>query len=318
MSQPEEEKAADDLAVYGQEDSARPTPRSGSVPTVKLPDGEALDEQGADRLLRSVPATTIAIIGDRDSGKSTLVSALYDRLLRGPYAGYAFTGSRTLVALEKRLHDSRVESGRDTAETIRTSRAEGLLHFHFGLAIAGDPTSRYNLLLSDRAGEVYRDARASTDLIATLTEIPRADKIILLLDGHRLSDVIERTGATQAARQTLRAFTDNGAFGMQSLVQVVTTKWDLLNTPDQTDAVAHLQTFEDRLARDFRGRLGELSFWRVSARDPKGVVDPALGLDALLRNWAKPRSEALPQLSAPAVSSQFDKLLVRMAVERHQ
>jgi hypothetical protein len=318
MSRPDEEEAGDDLAVYGQDDSTRPTSLSGSVPSVRLPDGQALNEQGADRLLRSRRATTIAIVGDRDSGKSTLVSALYDRLLRGPYAGYAFTGSRTLVALEKRLHDSRVDSGRDTPETVRTSRAEGLLHFHFGLAIAGDPASRYDLLLSDRAGEVYRDARASTDLIQTLTEISRADKIILLLDGHRLSDVLERTGATQAVRQTLRAFTDNGVLGLQSLVQVVTTKWDLLNTPDRTDAVEHLQTFENRLARDFRGLLGELSFWRVAARDPKGIVDPALGLDALLRNWAEPSAEVMPQLSALSIVSQFDKLLVRMAMERHQ
>lgn len=282
-------------------------------PQVALPHGELLSHEDVQRFLLWRPATFISIIGDSFSGKTTLICALYDRLLRGPYADMSFAASRTLVALEKRIHPARVDSGRVVPDTTRTSIADGLRYFHFAVAPIGSPRLRTDLLLSDRAGETYRKARNNTDIVANLSEIPQADKILLLVDGGRVADPVQRASTIQGARQMLRVLVDNGAVGSSSTVQVVTSKVDLITAAQDKNNIADaLNGFRERLTADFGPKLEQLTFWDVAARDPKGVFDPAHGLDALIRDWVKPRLQrVLASLPPQELKSEFDRLLVR-------
>jgi Double-GTPase 2 len=248
------------------------------IERVSLPSGEALtfDEVGQFLLWRD--ATFVAVIGDSHSGKTTLVCALYERFLKGPFAGLGFAGSRTLVALERRSHHSRVESGRITPDTAHTSLQEGLRYFHFAVAPNGQPEKRTDLLLSDRSGEVYREVRDNSNVVGTLPEIPQADRTVLLLDGRRVADPIERNGAIQSARQILRVLLDNGALDLTSIVQVVTTKFDLIAAgPDVQQIDNVLAAFRERLFADFALRLKSLSFHDIAARDPTTKFAPAHG-----------------------------------------
>lgn len=157
----------------------------------------------------------MTIVGDRDSGKTTLVAALYDRFLRGPFAGHRFAGSRTLVGLEKRSHYARAESGRAKPDTPRTSISEGLSYYHFAVRSAAAPAARTDVMVSDRAGETYRHARSNSEIVPQLSELPQANRVVLLLDGARTADAVTRAGAIQAVRQSLRAFLDGGALRRQ-------------------------------------------------------------------------------------------------------
>ena len=74
--------------------------------------GESLVPAEVDRFLLRKPAKFVTIVGEFDSGKTTLICALYDRFLKGGFAGYLFSGSHTLLGFEKRSHHSRVDSGR--------------------------------------------------------------------------------------------------------------------------------------------------------------------------------------------------------------
>jgi hypothetical protein len=143
--------------------------------TVLLASGDTLDVNAVDEFLRWRPAIFVAIIGDRDSGKTTLISTIYDRYLRGPFAGQAFAGSRTLIGLERRSYDSRVASGRIRLETPRTSIAEGLRFFHLALVQGGRQELRRDLMLADRSGETYRSAGGNSALVADLIEVKKAD-----------------------------------------------------------------------------------------------------------------------------------------------
>ncbi|MCZ7484142.1 TRAFAC clade GTPase domain-containing protein [Rhizobium rhizogenes] len=303
----------EDLELY--QDEAEDTEESAGVGTneqrVALPGGEAMTSEEVNRFLLGREASFVTIVGDKDSGKSTIVCAIYDRLLRGPYANLAFAQSRTLMALERRSHYSRIESGRAVPDTPRTSILEGLHYFHLGL-VMGD-NDRVDLLISDRAGEVYRDARGDSSLIETLPELPQADRLILLIDGRRAANPLERASALQAVRQSLRAFLDGGALGTNSVVQVVTTKMDLISgSADEVATTAALSEFEHRLNRDFSNRVAELSFRKIAARDPVGNLAPAFGLDAMLVEWVtkKPRASTF-SVSPPTLCSEFDKLLAR-------
>ncbi|PDT81354.1 hypothetical protein [Sinorhizobium sp. BJ1] len=306
------DQSDEDLELYQDEEGGDDTGGSQNEDTrVQLASGEALSPAEVDRFLRWKPATFVAIVGDKDSGKSTIMCAIYDRLLRGPFSGLGFARSRTLVALERRAHYSRVESGRATPDTPRTSILEDLHYFHLGLV--GDDGPPTDVLISDRAGEVYRDARSDTRLVETLSELYQADRLVVLIDGRRANDPMERANALHVTRQSLRAFLDGGALGRDSVVQVVTTKMDLIMGSAEEEATTRaIAEFEERLLRDFGPRLAELTFWRIAARDPSGTFQPAHGIGELLTDWVRPKTD---QVAEPApkflLTSEFDRLLVR-------
>lgn len=295
-------------------DEYRSEPEAAEEARVALSPGETLTAEDVDKFLRWRDATMIAVVGDSFSGKTTLGCAIYDRFLKGPFAGLEFVGSWSLVALERRSHYSRAESGRTTPETPRTSIHDGVGYFHFALADNQDGArGRIDFLISDRAGEVYKRARGDSTLIPTLVEVIQANRVMLLLDGSRVADPVERAGAMHSVRQTLRAFLDNGAIGLQTIVQVVTTKYDVVAAHAEGPALLEiLKDFQSRLEHDFGPRLSELTFWNIAARDPNGAFAPAHGIDALIRDWVQPRKVDPPNSSPelPLVN-EFDRLLTR-------
>ena len=311
------DQPAEQSNVYDGELDAAAEGATPDVKRVSLPSGDALTPDEVDQFLRWRAATFVTVVGDSHSGKTTLICALYERFLKATFAGLGFAGSRTLVALERRSHHARVDSGRATPETARTSHLDGLRYFHFAVVPSGHPMKRADLLLSDRSGEVYRSARNNSSVVGTLPEIPQADRIVLLLDGRRVADPIERAGAIQSVRQTLRVFLDNDALGPTSIVQIVTTKIDLIAASQDGQEIADsLSAFRNRLTADFAPRLKSLSFHDIAARDPTNGFAPAHGLDTLVKDWATPRPRYTPP--APprlALHSEFDRLLARTPLE---
>jgi len=148
-------------------------------------------------------------------------------------------------------------------------------------------------------------------------EIPQADRIGLLLDGGRVANPVERNGALQSVRQTLRVLLDNSALGLISVVQVITTKMDLIAaSPQKREIEATLDAFYDRMSVDFARRLKSLSFYSIAARDPTSGFAPGHGLDKLIENWTTPSSPSIPLTYPPIVShSEFDRLLLRTPTE---
>jgi hypothetical protein len=285
---------------------------------VDLPSGELLSPAEVDKFLRRQGAIFITIVGERDSGKTTLVCAIHARFLNGPFANHLFAGSKTLVGLEKRSHYSRADSGRTHADTPRTSISEGLRFFHLAVVSRSDSAQRSNLMLSDRAGESYAEARSNSEAVPELVEVVKADCLVLLLDGARVADPVLRAGAMQVVRQTLRAFVDGNALPSTARVQVVTTKLDLLVTrPDWNAIKLIISRFRDRLHLDFAPHVASLSFWEVSARDPTGTLPPAYGIEHLLTDWLTPHTVPIrhTQAKAAPTTTEFDKLLWRTPME---
>lgn len=309
-------QATDDtLDDFEDEDNAESSDAQQSVEPTRIPlhSGEALTPAEIDQFLLWKPARFVTIVGEFDSGKTTLICCLYDRFLRGSFAGHLFAGSRTLVGLEKKSHHSRIDSGRVAPDTLRTSLSDGLKYFHFSLVSSEDMQARIELMLSDRAGEQYQKARNNSDIVSQLIEVKKAQHVVLLMDGSRIADPVHRSGAMQSVRQTLRAFLDGGALLDASRVQVVTTKVDLLAAvPGKQVLDTQLEQFRTGLRNDFGGRLGELSFWEIAARDPHGGFSPAHGVEQLLASWCASITTAVTRvpLRIP-LSTEFDRLLSR-------
>jgi len=281
---------------------------------IRLASGEALDTGSVDQFLLKRDARIIAIVGEQESGKTTLICSLYDRFCHDSFSGFSFAGSDTLVGFERRMHYSRWISGRSTPETLRTSASESIQFYHLALADSNCSLCRTDLLLSDRAGESYVAARDNSDALSGLIEVAKADVLVFLRDGGRLVIPNQRAGALYSARQTLRAFLDGGLIGADTAAQVVTTKYDLiLSDPDKEHVMGHLQNANAKLYESFGDRLASLTFWDVAARDPKGILEPAWQVDQLLRSWTSARvpPRAPCQPSQLRLINEFDRLLVR-------
>lgn len=294
--------------VDGKPFEAGPSPEWQTLPQTGL-----FDLAAADALGRREATKIVAVIGERGGGKTTLVSAVYERLLGGRFAGHAFAGSRTLSGLEERSFLSRAASGRDEPTTPRTSGQEGLSFFHLALAPTERPTDRVSMLLSERAGEHYRNIRDRPAGIKELPELWRADHLVFVIDGGRMAKSDLREELQASVRQLVRIVRDAG-LPQAPKVEVVATKMDLF--PKSGAARRRLVDFQKRLTELFSADFADFAHFAVTARDPKGKTEVADGVDALVRRWAAPHSNPTVQPSkVPELATPFDRFLDRWSTE---
>jgi hypothetical protein len=293
------------------EDSESAVRTDGDMDWIKLPRCDLLSTEEADELLRWRPAMVVAVIGERKSGKTTLITEIYERFLRGPFAGQLFSYSQTLLGFEKKSYPSRAESRADKPDTTRTSIRDGLRFFHLGL-VSECCHRRVDLLITERAGEVYRNARDRPADSNALLELAKARTVVFILDGERVVSDKTRAEAFASIRGMIRAFSDARAIPAGAEVQLVTTKFDLLAGEEATDALTALSEFEERLIKSHTGRFAKITHWRTAARDPKGQMEPAWGVPSVLQSWLDPpRLSQDPSPKIPELHDEFDRLLLR-------
>ncbi|PRE16823.1 hypothetical protein C6P72_23855 [Burkholderia gladioli] len=261
--------------------------------------------------MRWRPANLVAIVGERNGGKTTLVSEIYERYLRGPFAGQDFCHSRTLIGFEQKTYQSRAGTNASLPDTPRTSGNDGLRFFHLGLR-SRDTGDRRDILISERAGEKYRDARDQPAQALAFDEIRKAHIAVFILDGQRVADDLQREEAFASVRGIVRGFFDAGAISSTCEAQLVTTKFDLLSGASQAEARNALDEFQRRFVTTFEKKFARVTTWQTSARDPKGTVEAAWGLAPLLMSWLDPRALGeIAQTQLPPLTDEFDRLLLR-------
>ena len=220
-----------------------PAPDSTEGAWVELPSAGLLSILEADELLRWRFANLVSVIGERNGGKTTLISEIYDRFLRGPFAGHSFCHSRSLLGFEQKSFQARASSGGERPDTPRTSVGDGLKFFHLG--VVSDATSiRSDLLISERAGESYRELRDAPAKATNLIELAKARSIAFILDGGRVADSKRRAEAFASVRNIARAVTVGCNPASDVELQLVTTKFDLLDSEAAKAGRDSLSEFE--------------------------------------------------------------------------
>jgi hypothetical protein len=253
-----------------------------TVSFVKIPYGEDLDSDTARRIMRRAPTRVIVLAGDVNSGKTTVLAAMYEKFIDGAFAGYMFAGSETLPGFERRCHLSRVTSDEAKPDTDRTRGQMKLLHLRVKRVSGAAPTR--DLLFSDISGEDFEAARNSVEFCKRMPVLKRADRCLLLFDGEALAHPEHRHRTSKAGEMLLRSFLDADMLGEHSIVDVLFTKYDKVVTHrDKTvieEFIAHIQ---QDMTKKFSGRLGGLEFHRIAARpESVDVLEPAFGLDKVL------------------------------------
>lgn len=298
----------EDLDVFEQS----PEEVSQSLSALReLPQATLLSVDDADTLLRWRRACIVAIIGERNGGKTTLVSEIYAQFLKGRFADLMFSHSLSLMGFEEKSFQSRSESGLEVPDTQRTSAQEGLSFFHLQVADILSNLKKHDLLISERAGETYKDIRDKPELASDLLEITRSEIIVLIIDGERVCNSRERAEVFASIRNIARALVESECVHTEARIQLVTTKFDLLQGGSYPKALEALVDFEESI-RKIIGNRYHLSTHHVAARDPKRRMNPAYGIAELLRSWLQPKVMASgTRLKIPALVSEFDKLALR-------
>jgi hypothetical protein len=254
---------------------------------VAVHSADALSEDEANAICRSGSTRVVLLAGPISSGKTTIITSLYESFLEAPYGNYLFAGSQTLVGFERRCHLARIASRGQLAQTSRTPSAQPNQFLHLCLARAGAQQATIHILLADISGEVFRQVRDSSEAQRRLPFIDRVDRLAIVLDGERLADPLQRQLPRNDARTLLRAFVESGRVHSSCRVNVVFAKWDKLQlaaTAD-TDTEAFLADTKRSLLDVSNGAA--LSFFEVAAR-PEAPSPPfAYGLATLLREWVE-------------------------------
>ena len=279
---------------------------------VRLPSGDILGLSDLQSLLRAEQARVVALVGEQEAGKTTLLASIYDLYCKGPFAERRFAGSRTLPAFAKRHYLALLSSGRTVPTTPRTSRDDPVGFLHLMLRPLDDGALQH-VLISDRSGEAFNAARTDTTLIEELIEIRQANRVCFLLDGARLLADDQRAGYTRRFKQIIRALHDNGALRKGTPVEVLTTKIDkLLRSPDSERVIGILANYEQALKRDF-GAMGiDISCYRICALPRTDYSIGYPGLEDAIRRWTAPRTP--PDVRpgpVPDAARQIDRLSAR-------
>jgi hypothetical protein len=301
--------------------SATETSKSGGVP---LHPSSALDERLAYEITRASPTRVVVISGIAKSGKTTLITSIYDRFNDGRIGDYSFGGSRTIHAFEEWCHDSRDVSEREQPETLRTPfTAPGEQRFlHLCIRRASTREARsiapamQDLLITDLHGEKFERVRDDAAAAAGLTVLPRADHFVQLVDGAKLLDSGERHETIADARRILQSCFEAGAIGTRTIVHLVATKWDMVRASGRESSVrAFWEGKVEALSAMAEGRVGGFAAHITAARVPLSADASSWGVNSLLTSWIeeskqKPEEVRDGSVIAPPIR-EFDRFGAR-------
>ena len=271
------------------EENAKQTESKQVKDVVELPSSEPFTPREAAVVTRARSTNLIVLGGPQSSGKTTLIASIYERLHLGPFAGRMASWCSTLMGFERICHLGREESGLTKPDTLHTSLQVGKQIYHLRM-YSPERRSHQDVLLTDLSGEVFEGIRGFDEECTHLQFLRRADHFSLLLDGERVSSLSTRHQTFDEGATILRVLIERGLLSQQTHVQVVFSKWDLIDRADTSEGVKeYLQHAEESLTERFARSFATLSFYRTVARDPDGAYMMATGVESLLSTWCDHR-----------------------------
>lgn len=247
--------------------------------------GTELSLRDLSIITRRYACDLVIILGDLDSGKTTLLATIFDLLQIGQLPKYSFAGSLTQKGFEIRSHRSRMASGKTTPDTERTKALEfRILH----IALKSIETSQLkHFLLSDISGETIKLSRSSASIMKEqLAIVKQAEHVIYVIDGENLAGP-KRIATMMDAELFIRMAIDNGIFNDETVLNILISKWDFLVNLEKFD----LETVViKKIENKFSNSLQEINFRKIASR-PAEVntieMDLGYGVEELIDDFMK-------------------------------
>jgi hypothetical protein len=253
---------------------------------IELFSGAALGATDAEVITLRSRAHLVVFAGAEGSGKTTMLASIYERLNQGPFAGFKFAGTRSLLGFEEICHLNRLASGGVQPDTQRTGLTEETMYYHLALRGAEPVAARRDVLLSAMSGELFRMAKDSQEDAERLTFLRRADTIVVLVDGERLANIAQRTSAQADAADILESVLDANMVSPSCQVEIIFSKFDRITAAGQS-ALDFLARTKDKFEGKFCARVPHLSFRNIAARPaPSSLPESSeCGLAEALASW---------------------------------
>lgn len=268
---------------------------------IVIEDGDTLSDADVEALLRRRECLIVALVGDREGGKTSLCCAFYEALCKGPLGNYTFIESKTILGFEKRLFLTRAVSGAVSPSTPHTSLDDGLGYLHIAVNKLG--VGRVDLLLADRAGETYREARQDPAAAPELPELGRAQHSCFIIDGEKIANA-ERANAIERCRTSIDALVNHQRLSARTKLNVIATKSDIFGGIE-AGAIAYRE-FRPRLSASLaRGNLSA-EFFETSLRGDVSTRRSALC--RLLDHWTMPNQPIPPKAKEKQISVSYELL----------
>ena len=282
MSTPEDTPAPTEEELPGEHllDAAA-EPDASEVREPLITTDESLTLEDTEDLAERHGLTVVLIAGEYECGKTTLLVALWNSLLNhGAIAEAHFAGSRTALGFERRAWLARLACHGEKPDTDRTHESEnGFMHIR--LAAHG---RLHEVLLSDVAGETFKQVRHGTPFKEKIEWLDHANLALFLVDGKALADNGLRSSELSDTRRLIGQLRESGS---APRVAVILAKADLL-TPEVRKKWDHEAQVLLERARQIDK---DAALLEITARPPEGM-DPE-GLDDVLGVILEPPSTAV-------------------------
>lgn len=196
---------------------------------------DARNDDNINMVLNNVKPELIVLVGFSDYGKSTFVGSLYSYLLtKGSVEGYDLYDSDTFSGFERRYYLRNVKNDENLkSRTLRTEENDDyLLTLTFY-----NPSlkEKKQLIISDRAGETYRKYVDAKERIEKDASLPRAQKILILIDTTQLKDKWEVQRGWY--KQLFSGLKDNSKLPDEAEYTLLFNKIDLVNKNNELKKV---------------------------------------------------------------------------------
>lgn len=273
-------------------DSSEEFPSSISVDEALRDDGTEIWSPGspltnlmANRLAANKRVNVVVLAGGTKSGKTTLITSIYEHYLQEPIGDYLFSGSETLFAFEERCFYNRVDSGRSQPGMKTTGRHDPPW-LHLSVRHSQRTHQAENLLLGDISGGWFEGAiEGIVDIKTQLPHLSRADHVLLVLDGAKLADPEQRDVERSGIGVLARLLVEEDVLASTSRLGIVVTKWDKVARAG-ADAERYADQSVERISTS-AGFSESVPTWRVAPRPETGAFPIGHGVPSLFLSWVE-------------------------------
>ncbi len=202
MSEPAGEEATDldeTEVAPGEELEEIEEVASGTTPT--RTEDLQLSIENAEPIAGRRGMTVTLVAGEANTGKTSLLTGVWRQCLQtGGVGKLRFAGTWTALGFERRAWLTRAAAKQDASTTLRTFQEDnGFLHLRLA-----DGTDLHELLLSDVAGETFKNIRKGATFGQALKWAGRTDNAVVLVSGAAVNNNATRSTALAHTRTLLK------------------------------------------------------------------------------------------------------------------